>query len=225
MESRAARRAGSSPLASGVFIAFEGVEGVGKSTQVGLLAERCRAAGIEPVVVREPGGTAVAEACRDLLLHAPHDLTAAGELFLFLAARSDLCARVIRPALAAGRVVIADRFELSSRAYQVGGRGLSEAQVRAAIALATGDLEPDCYVVLDLDPSDGRQRQARQGKGADRIERADPGFHARVAEAFRNASGPNIIHLDAEPSAAAVADAVWVALRQRFPDTFPPVAG
>ncbi|HWO89349.1 MAG TPA: dTMP kinase [Gemmatimonadales bacterium] len=204
-------------MASGLFIAFEGVEGAGKTTQVALFAERCRAAGLDVVVVREPGGTGFAEKCRDLLLHAPQDLTAASELFLFNAARADLVARVIGPALAAGRIVVADRYELSSRAYQVAGRGLRESLVRAVISLAVDGIRPDAYVVLDVAPRVGRARQDQAGKVPDRIEREDAKFHSRVYRAFRNAKGPGIIHVKASGEAGAVADAVWKALARRFP--------
>jgi len=201
----------------GFFIALEGIEGAGKSTQAGRLAERLRAEGREPLVVREPGGTDLAEQARQLLLHGPEDVTAASELFLFLVARADLVARVIRPALAEGRVVIADRYELSTRAYQVAGRGLPESDVRAAIALAVGGVYPDLYVVLDLPVVVGRGRQAAQGKGADRIERAEDTFHERVAEAFRAARDPNVVHVDADRSPDALHAAIWEIVAARLP--------
>jgi len=189
------------------------------------LAERLRGLGREPVVVREPGGTPLAEECRRLVLHAPYQLSAAEEVFLFQAARADLVARVIRPALDAGRVVLADRFELSTRCYQGAGRGLDPAMVRSAIALATGGLEPDLYVVLDLPVGAMRARQSAQGKAPDKIEREDDLFHRRVAEAFRNAAAPNILHLSADRPFGAVHDELWDALAGRFPLTFSGVAG
>jgi dTMP kinase len=200
----------------GYFIALEGIEGAGKSTQIALLAERLRARGHDPLLVREPGGTPLAEAARDLVLHG-HDMAPAAELFLYLVARADLVARVIRPALAVGRVVLADRFELSTRAYQSGGRGLPEAEVAGAIALATGGLMPDLYIVLDLPVDVGRQRQAAQGKPPDRIERAESAFHARVAESFRRASGPNVAHVSAAGSAVTTHEAVWAEVSRRIP--------
>jgi dTMP kinase len=200
----------------GLFIAFEGVEGAGKSTQVARLAARLQARGIEPVVVREPGGTALGEEARRLVLHGKDELSPAAELFLYLVARAELVSRVVRPALTEGRIVIADRYELSSRAYQAGGRGLPESGVKAAIALATGGLVPDLYVVLDLDPEGGRGRQRAQGKPPDRIERADASFHERVAEAFGTAAGPNVIHVAAGAAPEAVADEVWRVVEARF---------
>ncbi len=201
----------------GVFLALEGVEGAGKTTQAARLADRLRAAGHDVLLVREPGGTPFAEECRRLLLHAPHDLTAPSELFLFQAARADLTARVIRPALEAGRIVIADRFELSTRAYQTGGRGLPADAVATAIALATSGLQPDLYLVLDLPVAAGRSRQAAEGKGADRLEREAEAFHERVAAAFRDAAGANVVHVPAEGSPDAVFDAIWRTVTARLP--------
>lgn len=201
----------------GAFIALEGVEGAGKTTQAARLAERLRALGRDVLLVREPGGTPFAEEVRRLLLHAPHDLTPQSELFLFQASRADLTARVIRPALDAGRVVIADRFELSTRAYQAGGRGLPDAAVRSAIALATGGLTPDLYVVLDVPVETGRSRQAAEGKGADRLEREADAFHGRVADAFRTASGPDIVHVAAGGTTDAVHEAIWRTVAERLP--------
>jgi dTMP kinase len=200
-----------------VFIVLEGVEGAGKTTQAARLVERLRALGHDVLAVREPGGTPFAEECRRLLLHAPHDLTAASEVFLFQAARSDLTAHVIRPALDAGRVVVADRYELTTRTYQIGGRGLPAGPVTAAIALATGGLEPDLYVILDVPVATGKTRQAAAGKGADRLEREADAFHQRVAEAYRATGGPNVVHLPAEGGADAVADAVLGAVMERLP--------
>ncbi len=196
----------------GRFIALEGVEGAGKSTQVRLLAERLTGEGRDVLVVREPGGTPFAEQVRQLVLHEPYEVSPASELFLYQAARADLVARVIRPTLEAGRDVLADRYELSTRAYQAAGRGLPEPDVRSAIALATAGLSPDLYVVLDLPATEGRRRQAAEGKAPDRLERADAAFHDRVAEAFRTARGPNVVHVNAEGPAAAVATRVWDAV-------------
>ena len=205
-------------MSGGRFIALEGIEGVGKSTQVALLAERLRVLGKDPVVVREPGGTPFAEEVRQLLLHKPHDLTAASELFLFQAARADLVARVIRPALEAGRIVLSDRFEMTSRTYQSAGRGLPLEQVQTAIALATGGLAPDLYVVLDAPVDVGRSRQAAQGKGPDRLERESAAFHERAAAAYRAVNGPDVAHVASLDTAGATHEAVWRVVTQRFPE-------
>ena len=192
-----------------MFIVVEGPEGAGKSTLVRGLTARLLADGRQVLTVREPGGTPVAEAARKIVLKSRHDLTPASELFLYLAARADLVERQIRPALAAGQVVLADRFDLSTRAYQVAGRGLAADAVQAAIALATGGLVPDLTLVLDVPVDVGRERQRKARKEQDRIERESDAFHARVLEAYRKASGPGVVHLDATDTKSAVLDAAW----------------
>jgi dTMP kinase len=209
----------------GVFVTVEGVEGAGKTTQVALLAERLRSAGRAVLVVREPGGTPVAEEARRLALDPALDVGPAAELFLMLVARADLVHHVIRPALALGTTVLADRFDLSTRAYQIGGRGLPEAEVTAANRLATGGLAPDVVVVLDVAPEVGRARQSAAGKRRDRMELAGEAFHARVAGAFRGAAGPGILHLPADAPPAVVHEALWSELASRFPSTFSRDAG
>ena len=202
----------------GIFLAFEGVEGSGKSTQVQLLGERLRKAGHDPLLVREPGGTPFAEQVRNLLLHEPYELTAASELFLFQASRADLVQRVIRPALDGGRIVLADRFELTSRTYQGAGRGLPMDQVRSAIALATGGTMPDLYIVLDATLDEGRKRQAAQGKSADRLESESRAFHERAAAAYAAASGPDIEHVPSVGTPESTHEAVWQRVIARFPN-------
>jgi dTMP kinase len=149
--------------------------------------------------VRQPGGTPVAEAARKVALRSRHEISPAAELFMFLAARADLVARVIRPAIEAGQIVLADRFDLSTRAYQVAGRGLPAADVDAALRLATGGLVPDLTLVLDIPVEIGRERQRRARKVQDRFEREDDAFHERVLDAYRGAAGPGVVHLDATP--------------------------
>jgi dTMP kinase len=209
----------------GLFVSIEGVEGSGKTTQVARLAERLRALGREALVVREPGGTPVAEEARRLVLDPARRPGAAAELFLYLVARADLVERVVRPALERGVTVLADRFDLSTRAYQVAGRGLPEGAVLAANALATGGLEPDLVIVLDLAPAVGRARQDAGGKVRDRLELEDDAFHRRVAEAFRRATGPNIVHVAAERPPETVHAELWEMLARRFAPIFAPSAG
>ena len=132
------------------------------------------------------------------------------------AARAELVSRVIRPALEAGKLVIADRFDLSTRAYQVAGRGLPEADVTVANAMATGGLVPDLTLVLDLDPAAGRARQVSAGKQTDRLDDEDPAFHQRVAKAYLAAQGPGVRHLNAQASPDALADMAWAALDERW---------
>ena len=187
----------------------EGPEGAGKSTLVRGLTARLLAEGRQVLTVREPGGTPVAEAARKLVLKSRHELSPASELFLYLAARADLVEKQIRPALAAGQVVLADRFDLSTRAYQVAGRGLDPEAVRAALQLATGGLAPDLTLVLDVPVDVGRERQKKARKEQDRIERESDAFHARVLEAYRRAAGPGVVHVDATQSKSAVLEAAW----------------
>ncbi len=191
------------------FIVVEGPEGAGKSTLVRWLAGQLRADSHKVVTVREPGGTPIAEAARKLALKSRHDRAFGAELFLFLAARADVVERVIRPALADGQIVIADRFGLSTMAYQVAGRGLPREDVEAALRVATGGLAPDLTLVLDVPVAVGRERQRSAGKVKDRIEREDDTFHTRVREAYRSASGPGIVHIDASGAKKAVQETAW----------------
>lgn len=171
---------------TGRFIALEGGEGVGKSTQVRLLADALAGRGIECVVTREPGGTPGAEAIRALVLDpALPKWEIEAEALLFAAARSDHVARVIRPALAAGRWVICDRFVDSSRAYQGGAGGLGDEAVIALHEVGSGGLLPDLTLLLEA-PGDAVSSRltARDGGTADKIGGRGDDFHQRVAAAF-----------------------------------------
>ena len=192
-----------------MFIVVEGPEGAGKSTLSRWLAAQLLADGRRVLTVRQPGGTPAAEAARKLALKSKHEITPAAELFLFLAARAEVVDRVIRPALDEGQVVLADRYDLSTLAYQVAGRGLPRAEVDAALRLATGGLVPDLTLVLDVPVDVGRERQRRARKEQDRFEGQDDAFHERVREAYRRAEGPGIVHIDASQSKKAVQDAAW----------------
>jgi dTMP kinase len=197
---------------TGAFIAIEGPEGAGKSTLATALGQRLAAAGREVVRVREPGGTPVAEAARAAFLDPGLDAAPLAEVFLLLAARADLVTKVIRPALARGAVVLCDRYDLSTEAYQIAGRRLDGAGIRVANALATGGLRPDLTLVVDVPADVGRARQAAQGKIPDRLEQADAAFHDRVAEAFRRAQGPGVLHLDGTCPPERVEAAAWEAV-------------
>ncbi|HKW42369.1 MAG TPA: dTMP kinase [Gemmatimonadales bacterium] len=194
---------------SGLFIVVEGPEGAGKSTLARWLGTRLAAEGLPVVAVRQPGGTPVAEAARKVALKFPHEMSPVTELFLFLAARADLVQRVIRPALEAGQVVVADRFDLSTSAYQVAGGGLPSEEVARAIRLATGGLVADVTLVLDVPVDVGRARQRAARKVQDRFERQDDAFHHRVRDAYRRAAGPGVVHIDATQSKKLVQEAAW----------------
>jgi dTMP kinase len=164
-------------------IVFEGPEGAGKTTQVRMLAEWLGAKGRTVVAAREPGGTPLGDAIRSLLLDPAAHITARAEGLLFMASRAQLVEQEIRPALDRGATVLLDRFFLSTYAYQVAGRGLPQDEIRAANRLATSDLRPDLTLLLELPVDVGLSRAAQRGP-ADRMERADAEFHARVARAF-----------------------------------------
>jgi dTMP kinase len=169
--------------ARGRFFVIEGGEGAGKSTLLRALAGRIAAAGRECVATREPGGTPLGERIRDLVLAHDAPLDSLAELLLFEAARAQLVATVIRPALDRGAVVVCDRFAASSIAYQSYGRGLPRDAVERANAVATGGLSPDLVLLLDLPVADGLARRAGDG-GANRFEREDAAFHERVRQGF-----------------------------------------
>jgi len=173
-------------LSRGRFIAFEGGEGAGKSTQAKLLAEALRERGIQVLLTREPGGTPGAEAIRELLLHPPGDGWApAAEALLFAAARSDHVERAIRPALDRGAWVVSDRFVDSSRAYQGGGGGLSDADVLALHRIGSQGLLPDITFLLEVNSAYAVARAAgRDGGSSDAIGGRDQAYHTAVAAAF-----------------------------------------
>lgn len=170
----------------GRFIAFEGGEGAGKSTQARLLAEALRARGLGVVVTREPGGTPGAEAIRALLLSPPGEgWPLQAEALLFAAARADHVAHLIRPALARGDWVICDRFVDSSRAYQGGAGGLGDDAITALHAFGSAGLRPDRVILLEGDEGALADRLAARGGTADAIESRGGGYHRAVAAAFR----------------------------------------
>jgi len=206
--------------ASGFFLVLEGPEGAGKSTLGAALATRMRDLGLEPVLVREPGGTPAAEHVRQAFLDPASRFEPASELLYVTAARSNLVHEVIRPALARGGIVISDRFDLSTMAYQGAGRGLDRDTVEFVNRVATAGLVPDMTLVLDLPAETGRARQVAAGKRQDRMEREDPAFHERVAAAYLEASGPGIYHLDADRPASEVLEAAWARLVSERPETF-----
>jgi dTMP kinase len=167
----------------GAFISLEGVEGVGKSTNVAFVAEALRARGIATVVTREPGGTPLGEQVREWILHGRHEqLSADVETLLMFAARAQHLDRVIRPALAAGRWVICDRFTDATVAYQGGGRGVARAFIEHLRADVQRGLEPDLTLLLDAPLEVGTDRIATRTK--DHFEREQRPFFQRVRDAY-----------------------------------------
>lgn len=167
----------------GTLIVFEGIEGAGKTTQLTRLVARLAAAGVPYASYREPGGTALGDAIRGLLLDPTREISPRAEALLFMASRAELVERALLPDLAAGRVVLLDRFTLSTYAYQVAGRGLDEREVRAANVTATGGLVPALTLLLRVQPETGADRASRRG-APDRMEAQGAAFHTRVADAF-----------------------------------------
>lgn len=170
----------------GIFISFEGGDGVGKSTHIRFLADALRNRGYEVVCLREPGGTDIGEALRALVLDpACGNMAAETELLIYEAARAQITAEVIAPALERGAVVLCDRFFDSTVAYQACGRGLDRTFVEAANAFAARGIAPDRTLLLVLDEAASGLDRAVRRAPADRIEQAGGEFHARVAEGFR----------------------------------------
>ena len=192
------------------FIAFEGGEAIGKSTQAARLANRLGA-----LLTREPGGTAVGERIRDLLLHDAASVDDRAEALLMAAARAEHVAEVVRPALASGQDVVTDRYAYSSIAYQGYGRGLPVDEVRQLSEWATGGLWPDLVVLLDV-PDD--VARARLGV-LDRFESAGGGFHDRVVEGFRKLAAEEPerwVVIEGEGSPDDVEQRVWEAVSARL---------
>ncbi|MRH29442.1 dTMP kinase [Microbacterium sp. SYP-A9085] len=185
---------------TGLFVTFEGGDGVGKSTQAALLEDWLRAQGRDVVRTREPGGTDVGQRVREIVLHHRGHIDARAEALLYAADRAHHVATVVRPAIARGDVVIQDRYLDSSVAYQGAGRVLDPQQVRDLSLWAVDGLLPDVTVLLDLDETSARRRLDADDKPFDRLEAEQAEFHARVRTAFLTLA-------DAEPARFLVVDA------------------
>jgi dTMP kinase len=206
---------------AGLFIVLEGIEGSGKTTQLVMLQKWLADRQLPHLVTREPGGTAVGEAVRDVLLHGGH-VDPRSELLLYLAARAQLVAETVRPALREGRLVLTDRYELSTFAYQGAGRRLPIDEVRKLNAFATAGLRPDLTILLSLPRDVAEIRLKERGGGPDRLERAGDGFHDRVASAYETLGNTEhgVEIVDGALGPADVHAAVVRVLRNRFPETF-----
>jgi dTMP kinase len=212
-------------MSRGVFISFEGSEGCGKSTQVERLARRLEHMGNPPLVTREPGGTPIGETIRDLLKFAPEStaMVPETELLLFEASRSQLVREVIRPALARGEVVIADRFFDSTTVYQGVARHLDPRTVQQLNEFAVGDCKPDITFVLNLHAATARERMLKRVQSADkldRMEREPLEFYERVCQAYVDLAQrepKRIALIDASQTADKIENEIWEALSDRFP--------
>ncbi|MGB4782010.1 dTMP kinase [Candidatus Methylomirabilis sp.] len=229
---------------NGLFVTFEGGEGSGKTTQLKLLVNRIRTSGKEVIETRDPGGTAMGEEIRTLLLHSPLNacgdspesasIAAATELLLYEASRSQLVREVIAPALARGTVVLCDRFTDSTLAYQGFGRGIDHNLIQRLSRFSTDGLVPDLTVLLDLDPGIGLTR-CRRGVGADastglstepscwdRIEAEPLDFHRRIRGgylALAREVPDRIAVIDASQGVSEIETVVWnefIRLQDRY---------
>jgi len=209
----------SQPLVS-LFITFEGVEGSGKSTHARALVARLRAEGREVVETREPGGTPAGAALRALLLGAESlPLTPLAELFMYCADRTQHITEVIAPALAAGTVVVCDRFSDSTIAYQGYGRGLDLGLVRGLDAQARGGVSPTLTFLLDCPVALGLRRARARSRAGDRFEREAEAFHERIRTGFHAlaAESPSrVVVLDSSGDAAAVDARIWAETARRL---------
>jgi dTMP kinase len=212
---------------AGRLVVFEGGEGAGKTTQLERLALRLGRHGAQVRMLREPGGTPIGDEIRALLLRPGAQIPARTEALLFMASRAALMVEQVRPALDRGEIVLLDRFFLSTYAYQVGGRGLPESEVRDANAFATGGIVPDVTVLLTLPVEVGLARAAQRG-AADRMEQAERAFHDRVNAAFASFAEPawqaahaecgRIVAVPADGSVEAVEERVWRVVATACPE-------
>ena len=203
---------------AGCFITFEGTEGCGKSTHIKKLTRRLEAEGHTVRTLREPGGTESGESIRHLLKHGPEELTAEAELLLMNASRAQLVREVIRPAIAAGEIVLCDRFYDSTTVYQGTGRGLDAAQVQAVIDFAVGDTRPDLTLLLQIPLKTSEERRARRSE-TDRFEQADRTFFERIEAGYTAlaAAEPDRIRvIEADQPLDAVAAAIWRIVNDRL---------
>ena len=207
----------------GRFVVLEGVEGAGKSTQARMLGEWLEACGVPFTLTREPGGTEVGEAIRNVVQDRSElSIRPETELLLYLAARTAFVKEVALPVLERGELLIADRFSLSTYAYQGYGRGLDLEEVRRMDRFASGGLAPDIYLVLDLPVEEGRARQKAAGKRDDRLEGSGEEFLDAVGRGYRElaATDGSIRLIDALGTPLDVHTRVREVLRLELPETF-----
>ena len=201
-----------------MFVTLEGGEGAGKSTQARLLAGRLAREGYPVLLTREPGGSPGAEALRDLLLHRAGGWSSLAETLLHFAARAEHVARTLRPALAAGLVVVCDRFTDSTIAYQGYGQGADQASIGQLAGLI--GLRPDLTLILTVPREEARRRIAGRAAPRDRYEALDEAFHGRVAQGYRliaAAEPGRCVEIAAGGAVETVAALIWEAVRHRLP--------
>jgi dTMP kinase len=198
---------------TGLFIVFEGIDGCGKSTQLELAAVRLVAGGRKVVTTREPGGTAIAETIRALILSPEYaEMVPECELLLYAAARAQHVREKILPALDAGAIVLCDRFDLATYAYQGFGRNIPLTLLKSINEAATGGLAPRCTFLFDISVDAAFKRLAAMGKARDRLESDDRDFFSRVAEGYRvlaRQANDKVVILDAEKPIEELAGIVY----------------
>jgi dTMP kinase len=211
-----------------MLITFEGIDGAGKSTQIKKLVHSLSNKGVDVVTLREPGGTAVAEKIRNILLESSHEISSIGELLLFSASRAELVQEVIMPALAGGKTVILDRFFDSTTAYQGYGRGLDMGMLRSIIAISACGITPDITFYLDLEPEEALKRKfsktsiplAFDSDELDRMERSGLEFYRHVRKGYLDIMRLNterVVCINALDPAAVIHHKIITLLKERFP--------
>ncbi len=217
---------------SGLFIVLEGIDGAGKTTQAALLEERLSAIpGVSVIVVHEPGGTALGEEVARLVKYTAENLTPEAEMLLFLASRAQLVREVVSPARAQGNIVLCDRFEASTLAYQGSGRGLDLKNIEAPIAFASGNLVPDLTLLLNVPVDEGLRRKHgaqtlqlsmfdRSEYESDRFHDEERAFHERVRQGYLKLAAdagktgvPRWVVIDGVPRRELVAAQIWAAVK------------
>lgn len=210
-----------------MLISFEGIDGAGKSTQIQELLHALNARGVEVLTLREPGGTAVAEKIRQILLESSHEISPIGELLLFSASRAELIQGVLLPALASGKTVILDRFFDSTTAYQGYGRGIDMDVLRSIIAISTCGITPDITFYLDLEPEEAMKRKFSkksiplvfQDDELDRMERSGIEFYRNVRQGYLDIARINsqrFVLLNALDSVVVIHNRILALLKERF---------
>ena len=197
-------------MTKGLFIAFEGPEGSGKSTQIRRLTKRLEEVERDFIVTKEPGGTPAGDAIREVLLNPEFRIDALPEFLLYSASRAQHVEEVVKPALGASKLVVSDRFAGASVAYQGYGRGLDLSFIKELTSRVTSNISPDLTLLLDMEPERGLERVANRGQ-KDRLERADLNFHRRVHQGFLEQAkeDESWVVLDAEQPEEVLAEAVW----------------
>jgi len=202
------------------FVTFEGIEGSGKTTQIGLLSEYLAGKAVPHVVTREPGGTPLADEIRGLLLARREErVFPETELLLYEAARAQHVRAVILPSLSSGKAVLADRFSDATSAYQGFSRGIDAARIEGLNAFAAGGLLPDLTLLFDIDPEDGFRRLYGRGRQADRMESETIEFHRKVREGYlrlQAAEPDRIVRIDGALPAGEVFRRVQAVVAARF---------